>query len=123
MSTGELAPQLVDHAAVWVRERDALPNHHPLPSRAAGGPEVIRAGEQTLSLVCYAVAEIPLPSLLPLPPEVGRRAGPRLMRVRKLAMSLNCCSSTRKSRPCTTPGQQVELALVVEAAGELASWA
>jgi hypothetical protein len=40
-----------------------------------------------------------------LPSMAGRGVGPRVMRIRELAMSLISCN-TQESRLCTSPGQQ-----------------
>ena len=50
--------------------------------------------------------------------KASRRAGPRVMRVGELAMSLTGCN-TWESKPYTLPGM-VELALIAGVAGELA---
>lgn len=60
--------------------------------------------------------DLPSHSLLPM---VGDRAGPGIMRVGELALSLTHCS-TRESRPYTSLGQHARADSVVGSAGETA---
>lgn len=79
-------------------------------------PDSMSMGEPTLS--CDRDEErspCPLPGSLP--PMADRRAGPGIMSVGEQSMCLTACGTLR-SRPCTSPGQQVELVLVVGVASK-----
>ena len=57
--------------------------------------------------------------LHPLPPIAGRKAGPGVMRVEELAMSVTSCNTQERVGPASHLASRVELALVTGAAGEL----
>jgi hypothetical protein len=83
----------------------------------------MNVGQLALPVVCWVVAQTRERSLPPLPcfsiSMAGRKAGPGVMRVEELAMSVTSCNTQERVGPASHLASRVELALVTGAAGEL----
>lgn len=86
------------------------------------GPKDVSLGEQALILFArqwYSPGRDAIPIPHPLPSMATRKAGPRVTRVKALALTLTFWN-TQESGPCTFLGSRIELALVAGVAGKLA---
>ena len=135
LSARELVLSAVHHAITWVKKRwppslfplanNGRQESWPCPSpavaleRAGPVPHLGSTAELALGVGPSLRAKVwksqtcllsagwccPPPLPHPSPSMAGKRAGPKVMRVGKLAMSHTGCT-TQESGPCTLPGQQ-----------------